>query len=137
MEFVITTVISFLASEFPQFFLFVPYLYNYLCTLLSSSSVSPLFTCVTFCFCILRKVGLEWRCWRCVFYRRCRLFRAGEGHPLQYRDVMVMTSKYSQLQDDVTYYAGRVTSPDVFLLHSQKGRIGFFIFLFFYFFILF
>ena len=29
---------------------------------------SPLFTCVTCCFCILRKVGLEWRCSHCVFY---------------------------------------------------------------------
>ena len=74
-------------------------------------SSSPLFTCVTFSFCILRKVGLEWRCWRCVFYRRCHLFRAGGGRSLQYRDVMVMTSKVSELQDDVRDDAGRVTSP--------------------------
>ena len=60
----------------------------------------------------LRKVGLEWRCWRCVFYRRCNLFRAGGGHTnaLQYRDVMVITDDDS-LQDDVRDDAGRVTSP--------------------------
>ena len=77
-------------------------------------SSSPLFTCVTFSFCILRKVGLEWWCWRCVFYRRCRLFRAGGGHshypPMQYRDVMVVTSDTSPLQGDVTDDAGRMTS---------------------------
>ena len=60
----------------------------------------------------LRKVGLEWRCWRCVFYRRCNLFRAGGGHTnaLQYRDVMVIADD-DNLQDDVTDDAGRVTSP--------------------------
>ena len=60
----------------------------------------------------LRKVGLEWRCWRCVFYRRCNLFRAGGGHTnaLQYRDVMVITAD-DNLQDDVRDDAGRVTSP--------------------------
>ena len=59
----------------------------------------------------LRKVGLEWRCWRCVFYRRCNLFRAGGGHTnaLQYRDVMVLTDD-DILQDDVRDDAGRVTS---------------------------
>ena len=46
-----------------------------------------------------------------MFYRRCHLFRAGGGRSLQYRDVMVMTSKGSQLQDDVRDDAGRVTSP--------------------------
>ena len=46
-----------------------------------------------------------------MFYRRCRLFRAGGGRSLQYRDVMVMTSKVSELQDDVRDDAGRVTSP--------------------------
>ena len=46
-----------------------------------------------------------------MFYRRCRLFRAGGGRSLQYRDVMVMTSKRSELQDDVRDDAGRVTSP--------------------------
>ena len=46
-----------------------------------------------------------------MFYRRCRLFRAGGGRSLQYRDVMVMTSKGSELQDDVRDDAGRVTSP--------------------------
>ena len=127
MEFVIATVISFLVSQFPLlllFFLSVLYLYIYLCTLLSSSSVSsslsvspdhrcPLFTCVTFSLCILRKVGLEWRCWRCVFYRRCNLLRAGGGHTnaLQYRDVMVTTADDGRLQDDVTDDAGQVTSP--------------------------
>ena len=60
----------------------------------------------------LRKVGLEWRCGRCVFYRRCNLFRAGGGHTnaLQYRDVMVITQD-DNLQDDVTDDVGRVTSP--------------------------
>ena len=104
-----------IVSEFLQ--CFVSYLYvcvhgccrsrcrrHHQCPLINGRkpSSSPLFTCVTFSFCILRKVGLEWRCWRCVFYRRCRLFRAGGGHPLQYRDVMVVTSDTSQLQDDVT-----------------------------------
>ena len=46
-----------------------------------------------------------------MFYRRCHLFRAGGGRSLQYRDVMVMTSKGSELQDDVRDDAGRVTSP--------------------------
>ena len=48
-----------------------------------------------------------------MFYRRCNLFRAGGGHTnaLQYRDVMVITTDDSQLQDDVTDDAGRVTSP--------------------------
>ena len=40
----------------------------------------------------------------------CRLFRAGGGHPLQYRDVMVVTSNVNQPQDDVRDDAGRVTS---------------------------
>ena len=78
-----------------------------------TGSSCPLFTCVSFSLCIFRKVGLEWRCWRCVFYRRCNLFRAGGGHTnaLQYRDVMVLTEDDSELQDDVTDDAGRVTSP--------------------------
>ena len=82
-------------------------------TISVTGSSCPLFTCVTFSLCILRKVGLEWRCWRCVFYRRCNLFRAGGGHTnaLQYRDVMVLTEDDSELQDDVTDDAGRVTSP--------------------------
>ena len=48
-----------------------------------------------------------------MFCRRCNLFRAGGGHTnaLQYRDVMVLTTDDSQLQDDVTDDAGRVTSP--------------------------
>ena len=48
-----------------------------------------------------------------MFYRRCNLFRAGGGHTnaLQYRDVMVITEDGSELQDDVTDDAGRVTSP--------------------------
>ena len=68
---------------------------------------------MSFSLCILRKVGLEWRCWRCVFYRRCNLLRAGGGHTnaLQYRDVMVLTADGSRLKDDVTDDAGRVTSP--------------------------
>ena len=45
-----------------------------------------------------------------MFYRRCRLFRAGGGHPLQYRDVMVVTSDTSHLQDVVKDDAGRETS---------------------------
>ena len=125
MEFLIVVIILFSVGISAVLFHLVSYLYvcvhgcrrsrchrHHQCLLIGDRkpSSSPLFTCVTFCFCILRKVGLEWRCWRCVFYRRCRLFRAGEGHPLQYRDVMVMTSKYSQLQDDVRDDAGRVTS---------------------------
>ena len=41
------------------------------------------------------------------------MFRAGGGHTnaLQYRDVMVIASYDSDLQDDVTDDAGRVTSP--------------------------
>ena len=82
-------------------------------TISVTGSSCPLFTCVSFSLCILRKVGLEWRCWRCVFYRRCNLFRAGGGHTnaLQYRDVMVLTADGSRLQDDVRDDAGRVTSP--------------------------
>ena len=82
-------------------------------TISVTGSSCPLFTCVSFSLCILRKVGLEWRCWRCVFYRRCNLLRAGGGHTnaLQYRDVMVLTADGSRLQDDVTDDAGRVTSP--------------------------
>ena len=81
-------------------------------TISVTGSSCPLFICVSFSLCILRKVGLEWRCWRCVFYRRCNLFRAG-GHTnaLQYRDVMVLNADDSRLQDDVTDDAGRVTSP--------------------------
>ena len=81
-------------------------------TIIVTGSSCPLFTCVTFSLCILRKVGLEWRCWRCVFYRRCNLFRAGGGHTnaLQYRDVMVITASDRELQDDVMNDAGRVTS---------------------------
>ena len=81
-------------------------------TISVTGSSCPLFTCVTFSLCIVRKVGLEWRCWRCVFYRRCNLFRAGGGHTnaLQYRDVTVITTDDSRLQDDVTDDAGRVTS---------------------------
>ena len=82
-------------------------------TISVTGSSCPLFTGVTFSLCIVRKVGLEWRCWRCVFYRRCNLFRAGGGHTnaLQYRDVMVLTGDDGRLQDDVTDDAGRVTSP--------------------------
>ena len=82
-------------------------------TISVTGSSCPLFTGVTFSLCILRKVGLEWRCWRCVFYRRCNLFRAGGGHTnaLQYRDVMVITADDRRLQEDVTNHAGRVTSP--------------------------
>ena len=82
-------------------------------TISVTGSSCPLFTGVTFSLCILRKVGLEWRCWRCVFYRRCNLFRAGGGHTnaLQYRDVMVIAADGSELKDDVTNHAGRVTSP--------------------------
>ena len=81
-------------------------------TISVTGSSCPLFTCVSFSLCILRKVGLEWRCWRCVFYRRCNLFGAGGGHTnaLQYRDVMVLTKDDRELQDDVTDDAGRVTS---------------------------
>ena len=48
-----------------------------------------------------------------MFYRRCNLFRAGGGHTnaLQYRDVMVIAADGSELKDDVTNHAGRVTSP--------------------------
>ena len=82
-------------------------------TISVTGSSCALFTCVSFSFCILRKVGLEWRCCRCVFYRRCNLFRAGGGHTnaLQYRDVMVLTADGIGLQDDVTDDDGRVTSP--------------------------
>ena len=78
---------------------------------------------MTFSLCILRKVGLEWRCWRCVFYRRCNLFRAGGGHTnaLQYRDVMVLTKDGSRLQDDVTDDAGRVTSPASGFVRGLRG----------------
>ena len=119
---------SFFFSFFLSFFLFFfsfgslsLYLFVYIAvvvvgvvvTISVTGSSCPLFTGVTFSLCILRKVGLEWRCWRCVFYRRCNLFRAGGGHTnaLQYRDVMVLTADDSRLQDDVTNHAGRVTSP--------------------------
>ena len=78
MEFVIDTVISFLVSEFPQFFSFFfflffsfgslsVYLFVYIAvvvvgvvvTISVTGSSCPLFTCVTFSLCILRKVGLE------------------------------------------------------------------------------
>ena len=58
-----------------------------------------------------------------MFYRRCNLFRAGGGHTnaLQYRDVMVITTDYSQLQDDVTDDAGRVTSPASGFVRGLRG----------------
>ena len=119
---------SFFSFFFLSFFLFFfsfgslsLYLFVYIAvvvvgvvvTISVTGSSCPLFTGVTFSLCILRKVGLEWRCWRCVFYRRCNLFRAGGGHTnaLQYRDVMVLTEDDSRLRDDVTNHAGRVTSP--------------------------
>ena len=82
-------------------------------TISVTGSSCPLFTCVTFSLCIFRKVGLERRCWRCVFYRRCNLLRAGGGHTnaLQYRDVMVIAADDGRLKDDVTDDAGRVRSP--------------------------
>ena len=132
MKFVIATVISFLVSEFPQFFFlfffffffFGLFIYIIICVHCCRRRrcrrhhrchriiVSVIYLCELF-LPHLRKVGLEWRCWRCVFYRRCNLFRAGGGHTnaLQYRDVMVLTEDGSQLQDDVTDDAGRVTSP--------------------------
>ena len=139
MEFVIATVISFLVSEFPQFFSFFffsfgslsVYLFVYIAvvvvgvvvTISVTGSSCPLFTCVTFSLCIVRKVGLEWRCWRCVFYRRCNLLRAGAGHTnaLQYRDVLVLTGDDGRLQDDVTDDAGRVTSPASGFVRGLRG----------------
>ena len=58
-----------------------------------------------------------------MFYRRCNLFRAGGGHTnaLQYRDVMVLTTDDSQLQDDVTDDAGRVTSPASGFVRGLRG----------------
>ena len=78
---------------------------------------------MTFSLCILRKVGLGWRCWRCVFYRRCNLFRAGGGHTnaLQYRDVMVLTKDGGRLQDDVMDDARRVTSPASGFVRGLRG----------------
>ena len=74
---------------------------------------SPLFTCVTCCFCILRKVGLEWRCSHRVFYT-CAV-RAGsdvtDPSQLRYWDVFVLTPDYFDFQDKVIDDAGQVTSP--------------------------
>ena len=119
-------VISFLVSQFPQFFSF--FFFRFFISIIICVHccrrrrcrrhhrchriiVSVIYLCDLF-LPHLRKVGLEWRCWRCVFYRRCNLFRAGGGHTnaLQYRDVMVLTAD-DNLQDDVRDDAGRVTSP--------------------------
>ena len=134
MEFVITTVIYFLVSQFPQFFFFFVFFsffffFRFFISIIICVHccrrrrcrrhhqchriiVSVIYLCELFLV-HLRKVGLEWRCWRCVFYRRCNLFRAGGGHTnaLQYRDVMVLTADGIGLQDDVTDDDGRVTSP--------------------------
>ena len=58
-----------------------------------------------------------------MFYRRCNLFRAGGGHTnaLQYRDVMVIADDDSQLQDDVTDDAGRVTSRASGFVRGLRG----------------
>ena len=74
VEFVIVVIILYSVGIFAVLFHLVSYLYvcvhgcrrsrcrrHHQCLLIGGRkpSSSPLFTCVTFCFCILRKVGLE------------------------------------------------------------------------------
>ena len=84
-------------------------------TIIVTVSSSPLSTCLTCFFFILRKVGLDWQCSHCVFYKRCLLFGTGSHvsnnpSPLAFRDVFVLTDDM-ELQDDVRDNAGWVTSP--------------------------
>ena len=84
-------------------------------TIIVTVSSSPLSTCLTCFFFILRKVGLDWQCSHCVFYKRCLLFGTGSHvsnnpSPLAFRDVFMLTDDM-ELQDDVRDNAGWVTSP--------------------------